>query len=743
NMVSLDNGGLSNNCEISGFEIMASMGSRFDTLYHNTIYTGGNNGASSNTAFSTAINYHHVTGKGSGKAYFTMRNNLLVNGRTGGDGRHYLFQNQTPDNNWTVAASDTNVLIIADPGRIGRWGNSDLDSTQWKTTGGDAHSRFYTTSQLAPAALFADATGGELSIKTGARKYVAGKGMALKTVTSDYAGTSRSTTAPTIGAYEYSVVLENTTPVITSHNGNAAVTLQVPENTTLVTTITATDADAGTVLVYSVAGGEDAAMFTVNSSTGELSFVTAPDFEQPGDANSDNAYVVMVQVSDGDSTAIQRFKIKITDANDHAPVITSYNGDAAVTLTVPENTTSVIASVKATDADKNAVLAYSLASEEDAAKFMVNSSTGELSFLVPPDYEQPGDGNGDNVYIVTVKASDGDSSATQRFKIKVRNVNDHAPVITSNDGKDTVMVQVAEDAAVVDTVTAADADGGAVIRYSIVAGDDGALFSVDAATGLLKFMTAPDYEQPLDADRNNSYTVTVQASDGDSVDTQRFEIRVTNDNDSPLIISAAMQVPENTLVITTLGVSDADVTVTMSIVPGADAGLFSLDPATGVLRFITAPDFENPGDANGDNIYEVSVRIFDGSTTTMLRLYITVSDTNGASARNTGHAAAEPETQATIVLQMEEEVSPGKRITIYPNPVTNGKLTLRIDGLGAGRYTLELFAATGQLVCRQQLNHTGKSALYPVQLPVGLARGTYVLKLAAAGLRHTEKLIVE
>jgi hypothetical protein len=737
NLISLDNGANTNNCEIRGIRFTGMDGS-IGNVYHNTIYIGGNNGIPANNAVSVPFGI----AKGN-SSVFRLRNNLLVNGRTGGTGAHYVFRDSlvSPQVGWTTAVSDTNVLITTNLNKTARRIGADLDSAQWKTTGGDAHSWFYTVAQIAPANLFTDPAAGDLSIKAGSRWYVAGKGIASTGITTDYAGETRSTTAPTIGAYEYNPV--NLAPVITSHGGNATVTLSVPENTTTATTVTATDDNT---LVYSLAGGEDAGKFTVNSSTGELSFITAPDFEQPGDANGDNVYLVTVQVSDGDSTTTQRFKIKITDANDHAPVITSYNGEAAVTLRVPENTTAVIATVKVTDVDKNTTITYSLVNEEDAVKFTVNSSTGELSFLAAPDYEQPMDGDHDNVYVVTVKASDGDSTDTQRFKIKVQDVNDNAPVIISNDGKDTVTIQVAENTTVaVDTVTATDADAGSAIRYSIVNSGDGALFSVDPVAGVLRFIAPPDYEQLADGDHDNVYIVTVQASDGDSTDTQRFEIKVTNSNDSPLIITTTMQLPENTLAVTTLGAADDDAGVTISIEPGGDGALFSLDPATGVLSFIAAPDFEHPSDANNDNIYVVAIRMFDGTLATILKLNITITDADGSSARTTTgrNNTTDPEVQPAVVLQMESATEPGRGIKVYPNPVTGKRFTLRMDSIAAGRYTLELYTIAGQLVSRQSLDHTGKSVLYPIRLPATLVRGLYVLKLTGIDTRHTEKLIVE
>ncbi len=63
-----------------------------------------------------------------------------------------------------------------------------------------------------------------------------------------------------------------------------------PRNGTAVTTVTATDADAGAVLAYSIVGGADAARFAINAATGVLTFVAPPDFEAPADAGADSVY---------------------------------------------------------------------------------------------------------------------------------------------------------------------------------------------------------------------------------------------------------------------------------------------------------------------------------------------------------------------------------------------------------------------------------------------------------------------
>src|SRR5204862_58801 len=91
----------------------------------------------------------------------------------------------------------------------------------------------------------------------------------------------------------------NEAPVITSDGGGATASINVAENSTAVTTVTSTDVDAGDSKSFSISGGADSALFTINSSTGALSFLAAPNFEAPGDVGGNNVYDVQVKVTDG------------------------------------------------------------------------------------------------------------------------------------------------------------------------------------------------------------------------------------------------------------------------------------------------------------------------------------------------------------------------------------------------------------------------------------------------------------
>ena len=103
-------------------------------------------------------------------------------------------------------------------------------------------------------------------------------------------------------------------PQITSNGGGATASINVPENTTAVTTVTATDADVGDSKTFSLGGGADAAKFQIDSVTGVLRFVAAPDFEAPTDANTDNVYQVTVIVTDSSGlTDSQALSVSVTN----------------------------------------------------------------------------------------------------------------------------------------------------------------------------------------------------------------------------------------------------------------------------------------------------------------------------------------------------------------------------------------------------------------------------------------------
>jgi hypothetical protein len=115
----------------------------------------------------------------------------------------------------------------------------------------------------------------------------------------------------------------NLPPVILSNGGSSTAALSVPENSTAVTTISATDGDAGQAVSYAISGGTDAVKFTIHPTTGVLTFVTAPDYEAPTDADGDNIYQVIVAATDDGNppkSATQTLSVTVTNVADSGAI---------------------------------------------------------------------------------------------------------------------------------------------------------------------------------------------------------------------------------------------------------------------------------------------------------------------------------------------------------------------------------------------------------------------------------------
>jgi autotransporter-associated beta strand protein len=136
------------------------------------------------------------------------------------------------------------------------------------------------------------------------------------------------------------------------------------------------------------------------------------------------------------------------------------------------------------------------------------------------DFEAPADRNKDNVYNVSIRVTDATTptalSTTMRINLTVNDGND-APTITSDGGGAVAAVSVKESIAgspvIATTVTATNAEAGQTNSFSIAGGTDASFFSIDSTTGVLSFKVLPDFENPADSNKNNTYIVTVRATD--------------------------------------------------------------------------------------------------------------------------------------------------------------------------------------------------------------------------------------
>lgn len=124
-------------------------------------------------------------------------------------------------------------------------------------------------------------------------------------------------------------VKTNTAPTLSGVDS-----LPVSEGQTVVASLSATDRENDT-LTYSIVSGDDQTMFDLTVG-GELSFVSAPDFEVPGDEGQDNVYNLTVQVSDGALSTSQDITVTVIDAFEGRVVDAPISG-ASVFIDINDN----------------------------------------------------------------------------------------------------------------------------------------------------------------------------------------------------------------------------------------------------------------------------------------------------------------------------------------------------------------------------------------------------------------------
>ncbi len=170
--------------------------------------------------------------------------------------------------------------------------------------------------------------------------------------------------------------------------------------------------------------------------------------------------------------------------------------------------------------------------------------------------------------------------------------------------------------------------------------------------------------------------------------------------------AAARSVVENTGPRATLGApvtatDPDDDTLTYSLV-GTDAALFDIVPASGQLLTAEILDYELPADADGDNVYRVIVRAFDGSRASDLPVTITVTDVNEAPTFPPGESGERA---------VPENTPAGAGIgapVAAADPDRGDTLTYAVSGAGADPF--EIVSTTGQLRTVHPLDYESRTS---------------------------------
>ena len=368
----------------------------------------------------------------------------------------------------------------------------------------------------------------------------------------------------------------NTPPSFTSP---AAFT--VDENLTLVGAVVATDAQDP--VTYALAGGVDLALFQINSSTGALSFRNAPNFEAPGDAGGNNQYNVIVSASDGTNPAVQQaITIAVTDVDETPSVGTSlFRGE-----------TPAGAGTDATN-------------YEFGTKFSASQS-GTITAL--------------QYYRVAGDAGDTDTRSLSLWNAATGQRLGVVSVTSAGSSTGwqvgTLAAPIAIQAGLSYVVSYGYVQNGAQDAYAF----SGGFFAGASNSSPDGVLTAPSSGGTSGGLGNGLFSTTVGILPQQTFNAANYWVDVVfttgagGGNTPPSFTSpAAFTVDENLTLVGAVVATDAQDPVTYALAGGVDLALFQINSSTGALSFRNAPNFEAPGDAGGNNQYNVIVSASDGT----------------------------------------------------------------------------------------------------------------------------------
>ncbi len=186
---------------------------------------------------------------------------------------------------------------------------------------------------------------------------------------------------------------------------------------TVVGRITATDADIGDTITYSIVGGTGASVFAINATTGVITTIAALNYE------SISSYTLDIRATDngvGNLFDAETITISILDMpENNAPTIAALGP-----LTVAENAANgtVLGTAVGSDVNGNAIT-YSITAGNTDNIFAINATTGviRVNSNTNMNFEY------DNSYTLTITATDngfGNLTGSRNVVVNLTNVNE-------------------------------------------------------------------------------------------------------------------------------------------------------------------------------------------------------------------------------------------------------------------------------------------------------------------------------
>ena len=393
--------------------------------------------------------------------------------------------------------------------------------------------------------------------------------------------------------------------------------------------LSATTGESEPEIEYRIAGGA-AHDYVAVSRSGVISLKQAPDHEaiQNLTIRVEARHVVAGQDDDAGWQGAREITITIEDRDDAPTAISLNNALPSLAETADVSSRTKVADLDVSDVDSLlAFLRHSFTlSGAHSELFEVVGKALYLKANTPLDHETASQ--------LDVTVSLDGTAFTANYQLAIDDRNDMPLLLAA-----TAQVEVDEgrlDTGYVVRATKQD-DAGDPVRYAITGGAGSNRFTVDQATGALRFnpeKKVPNHERPRDSDRDNIYEVEVTATSasvvpGDSLvqsATQTIRVTVRDVNDvRPVVTSGiAASVNENIASNDDAGQRGEAVVVYRAtatkdgvgpplrwLLGGDDADLFGIND-DGEVWFRQSPDYD--GDWHGGRTgYSFSVTAMSGA----------------------------------------------------------------------------------------------------------------------------------
>ena len=349
------------------------------------------------------------------------------------------------------------------------------------------------------------------------------------------------------------------------------------ENTAIASTIgnlSASDVDIADIQSFSLVAGmgsTDNASFSILGTALKNAVVFNYELK--------TSYSVRIRTSDGNGGIFEKvFTISVNNVNETPSFANN-------TILLAENTiaTTLVTTFAGSDVDAGQTLTYAIVSGNTSSAFAVNAANGKVTVnsSVALNYETI------TTFALVVRATDNGTPSLYKdatLTINLTNVNE---IPAYNNASVTITENKANASAVI-TCSGSDIDAGQTLAYSIVSGNTGSAFAINAVSG----QVTVNNSSSVDFESTPVFTLTLRATDNGTpalFKNATLTITLTNVNDSPVLtVPGAQVVFENSnLTVSGIAVADQDIALdSMAVCVSAVHGFVSLSTIVG-LRFTT------------------------------------------------------------------------------------------------------------------------------------------------------------